>query len=529
MRTSVAALAAVLLTASAWPTKRTVTDALMCLVRYDQPQGFQANGLRTVAKWTDGADPVHWPLIQLRNNLWFNLGDPGSSVSFTLFAEKRGCVGDSAGVWGGVPMEQHDDWEAYYRLPLSSDPYFFPGTHRIRNILGQGGIFITHTTDRTVKSEQLFFNTELFVFAVMLSSSAPLSILNVTLSYGGESIYALSSNGSAGFSSLTLQLPASEAWVPYVLSVNGGLPIAFHTGLVNVTVPNPEDVLILTNTTWEDEGGVTFALRSVAPEHGLDVSSVFYAASAWDADVRDAGNASIPEPFASNYSSRPAYGLTRHLNAGVPRAPIAAHAIALPAGMSGGFYFPNGQDSGAAKLYNETPTAWAALLAGVGFDFVAEQTQWLLEERDNAGGAWDAWATAMADAGVGFGLVPDSQDNPDRPFMAPEIAFYSATLPDFRGPLVRDVSLLARRFAAFPHFHGMSLGADNAGYVQYWNWAQNNPNRPVSQTQNSTSVWSAHCLGPRISRIDRQDVVNVAALSAMRCLYLPAIVQVAHG
>jgi hypothetical protein len=130
------------------------------------------------------------------------------------------------------------------------------------------------------------------------------------------------------------------------------------------------------------------------------------------------------------------------------------------------------------RLYNATPGEWAATLAGPGFDFVAEQTSWFLDQQSNADGMWDEWAASLADVGVGFGLVPDSQDLPDRPFLAPELALYAATLPDFAGPMLRDVGMLAQRFAAFPNARGFSIGADNAGYVQYWNWAQNNPNRP---------------------------------------------------
>ena len=37
-------------------------------------------------------------------------------------------------------------------------------------------------------------------------------------------------------------------------------------------------------------------------------------------------------------------------------------------------------------------------------------------------------------------------------------------------PQTRDVGLAVARFAAYPNMRGVSIGADNAGYVQYWNW-----------------------------------------------------------
>jgi hypothetical protein len=59
-------------------------------------------------------------------------------------------------------------------------------------------------------------------------------------------------------------------------------------------------------------------------------------------------------------------------------------------------------------------------------------------------------------------------------------SFYCATIPDYHAPKYRDVQLVMQRLARFPNFCGISLGADNAGYVPYWDWAPPHPEKSWS-------------------------------------------------
>ena len=338
------------------------------------------------------------------NNQWFNLGQPTPSgenafdLNIPLWPNKQGCNGQSDGWYSGIPFEQYaDGFSDYHRLSLDIDPVIFPGGIRIRNLLGQGGACMTWSTSRAIKIEQLFFNVsgkrftasgssvlipspapprqfDLLSFPIVLNASSPGAITSVALSYGDVPVYSFD-NTSVPLNSLTLFLPPSEAWAPWTLTVNGAAGSPFTTGLRNVTVGRPRDELLLVNETWTTSAGLALTLRSRSIADGLAVCSTFYAANQWDADAAAAMNDSTVEPFAANYTPGAKAGLARHVNAGVPRAPVGVHGIALPAGMSGGWFFPNGQDGGAYRLYNTTPAAWATALGRAGLDFVAEQAR----------------------------------------------------------------------------------------------------------------------------------------------------------
>jgi hypothetical protein len=61
-------------------------------------------------------------------------------------------------------------------------------------------------------------------------------------------------------------------------------------------------------------------MQSVAPEAGLAIDPAFYQAKEWDADA--AAAAAGPEPWAVNYTSPHPRRINRHINMGVPRAPV---------------------------------------------------------------------------------------------------------------------------------------------------------------------------------------------------------------
>jgi hypothetical protein len=82
-----------------------------------------------------------------------------------------------------------------------------------------------------------------------------------------------------------------------------------------------------------------------------------------------------------------------------------------------------------------------------------------------------------------------------RPFLAmPNLGLLAAALPDWRGPLVRDLQLQLQRMidptcdfapATGHMFGGVHIGGDAAGYVQYWNWAGAVPSRPWGEAMQS--------------------------------------------
>nr|MDQ3624191.1 hypothetical protein [Verrucomicrobiota bacterium] len=60
----------------------------------------------------------------------------------------------------------------------------------------------------------------------------------------------------------------------------------------------------------------------------------------------------------------------------------------------------------------------------------------------------------------------------------PNAAFFAHTLPEWHAPLYRSLQLAAQRFARLPNFLGLTIGADNAGYVSFQHTAPPIPNRP---------------------------------------------------
>jgi hypothetical protein len=60
-------------------------------------------------------------------------------------------------------------------------------------------------------------------------------------------------------------------------------------------------------------------------------------------------------------------------------------------------------------------------------------------------------------------------------------SFYCATIPEYHAPKYRDMQLIMQRLARFPNFCGVTIGADNAGYVPYWDWAPPHPEKSWSE------------------------------------------------
>lgn len=161
-------------------------------------------------------------------------------------------------------------------------------------------------------------------------------------------------------------------------------------------------------------------------------------------------------------SNQPWY---RRVGVDVPVSPETVNAICMTAGMSGGFYF--------LSPSHITLSQYVRRLAGLGVDrdfeiltpggFRTPRQQFRYWRWMHLLARWHMHGGINA-AGWVIGNA--------------NLAFYSYNLPEFHWPVYRDLQLLAQRFDHYRNFSGLMLGADNAGYVPYWNWAPPIPNRP---------------------------------------------------
>ncbi len=163
---------------------------------------------------------------------------------------------------------------------------------------------------------------------------------------------------------------------------------------------------------------------------------------------------------APTIATTPAVPNTPQKNA--QRSPISIYAINPPHGMGGGAFFFGGEH---LKKFSGSAAQYADYLANLGIDRVWEK-QWN-----------DDYARALQVKGIQFGYIPGTSWG--RPFLShPNLAFFAATLPDWHAPLYRDLQLHAQNLKQYSNFAGLAIGADNGGYVSFWDWAPPIPNRP---------------------------------------------------
>jgi len=413
------------------------------LTRYDRPIGFtdQNNDhgrTRQEAARQPGPDAVDWPALTLM----------GEGSKAEMVFDKGANVRRDL-----VPRDGAES------RPLFQQPYddvLQPGGHWLRAVKWLWGQSYVYTTDRTARSWMSDY--ELWTFPVKISGPGAAPVKSVRLTCDGKAIYTR----SEPLRSLTLLLPQNEAGHPYTLSVNGGALQTLNVGLAPITPGNPREKTLPVHLAF---GGVLVA--------SLDKPEQFPNEKAWADDVAALAK-DMPQPPAYVPSAR---GLARHLGLDVPVSPETVNLVTLPHGMSsGGFY--NGDDSDVAQAFNKVGTAqdFAKFLADTGYDRDFERVG--TGQMDDVGpGSLYALAGALADRNVQLGLIPGVTWG--RPFLAhPNLAFFSATLPDFHAPLYRDIQVMVERLGRYPNLAGISLGADNAGYVPYWDWAPPIPNRP---------------------------------------------------
>ncbi|MDQ2732282.1 MAG: hypothetical protein M3Y56_11530, partial [Armatimonadota bacterium] len=189
----------------------------------------------------------------------------------------------------------------------------------------------------------------------------------------------------------------------------------------------------------------------------------------WDADMKALAAAAPVPPLST---ALPGLSWTGRLGLDAPRSPLSIFAVNMSAGMSSAFRFASDHLTG----FQGTPEEYASHLAGLGFDRVFEKVRDDLL-RDNAKD-YDRWFSAMAAHGMQAGVNVEGPVGQAGMLGSPNLAFYSYNLPEWHAPLFRDYQLVAEHFNQYPNFAGIFTGADNAGYVPYWDWAPPIPNRP---------------------------------------------------
>jgi len=422
------------------PARQTVT---LYLTRYDRPIGFtdQNNDhgrTRQEAARRPGPDAVDWPALSL-----VSAGSPAVTLFDTEAHVRRDLV-------------QRDGAESRPLFQQPADDVLQPGGHWLRAVKWLWGQSYVYTTDPTARSWMSDY--ELWTFPVKISARGTQGVTTVSLAMDGKTIYAR----SEPLRSLTLLLPQNEAGHPYRLAVNGGAAQSLNVGLAPLSPGDPRERVLPVRLAV---GGVEIV--------SLDKPEQFPNEKAWAGDVAALGkDAPALIAYAPNRK-----GLARHVGLDVPLSPETVNLVTLPHGMSsGGFY--NGDDSDVAQAFNKVGSAqdFARFLADTGYDRDFERVG--SGQMDDVGpGGLYALAGALADRGVRLGLIPGVSWG--RPFLAhPNLAFFSASLPDYHAPLYRDIQVMLGRLGRYPNLAGISLGADNAGYVPYWDWAPPIPNRP---------------------------------------------------
>lgn len=401
------------------------------LTRYDIPEPYRERRdgdfdsvLHQVAERRPGPDAVDWPAITLD-------GKP-------IFAAKSEDVYE-------FPLRQGDQMKPLFRQTY--DHTVQPGDHWVRMLEWFWNRKQIYTTDFTAHGSATQY--ELMTFPVRISGPGLKSVADVSLSYAGKEIY----RNPGPLRSLTLLLPAVAPAAPYTLTV-GGKTMTFAVGLQPLQPGNPQEK--------------RFAFRKqLTPSVTVETPTSpepFPYQSAWDEDVKAMLAGTPPAALPSLKTDN---SLAGRVGVEIPRSPLKTFGIDLQHGMSSGWIY----DGTHVPAFAGSVEQYAKFLAQIGFDAVYEAPRGgELEDPANPR-SFDNLLTALNRHGVQGGLVPPGIHNPN-------IGLYAATLPEFFNPTVRDVQISATRFSRYPNFIGINQGADNAGYVSYWDWAGPIMNRP---------------------------------------------------
>lgn len=421
------------------------------LERFDMPVGLfssaSANSkTRQLAARVDGADGVDWPDMTLTIP---QAEGPAKVVHpFAAGAEFK----------TEIRLQQSPD-----NMPTFQQVYdnvLSPGNHWVRGLYWRWGQTNMYTTDRTARSWA--WDYSLWTFPVKIESAESGAVKQVILKSDGAEIY---NSGSKVYNTLTLLLPQNESGKPYELWVDGRGPVFFDAGLKEIVPGNPKDEPMDINLALPGSGPA-IAVKSV------NTSETFPNQAKWNEDT---AALSAAKPAAPAYTPA-GDSLESRLGIDVPRSPVGVNFIYLPHGMSSGGFFHSEHPTIAAG-YQSIGTAadYAAYVADTGYDRVFEFGSF--SANPPATNNHDKVAKELADRGVQFGFIPMTDLN-DFDLRSQNLPFYTAYLPDHHQPLYRLLQLGLQRLGAYPNAAGVSLGADNAGYAQYWDWAPPHPNRP---------------------------------------------------
>jgi hypothetical protein len=450
----------------------------VALGRFDAPlpatDGFGRT--RFLVERKSGPDAVDWPVM-----MWKNRKILEKAATENLI----------------VPLREGD--EARPLFQTASDEVLQPGNHWFRAVGWMWGRRIVYTPVRTSRSKDN--DLEIWTFPVLIQGEGDSDVQNVVLKNDGQEIYS----NTGPFRSLTLLLPQNQSGKPYELSVNGRPPLRFDAGLEPVQSGQPRDVV---KTIRAQIGG---AGPKITVQNG---PPPFNAQKEWGADL--AARSSAPAIVAARVR-----GWNERVGIDVPRSPLSINAVNLPHGMSAGFPFDSAHTpealSGKGGGFSGSMDEYARYLAQVGFDATFEATR-TRELDGEEGRKRDQLALALADRGLKFGLMPDAAWK--RPFLGhPNLGFFAANLPEFRAPLVRDLQVAAQRMERAGNFAGVSIGADNAGYVTFWDWAAPIYDRPwaeayINWTKGQTRSQWAEKARPNNSPTTFQAMTKPSALTA---------------
>lgn len=400
------------------------------LARYDQPLAYSEfdQRRRQTAERRPGPDAVDWPRLDL--------------ASGTRLFEKSGQQ------FLEVPLAEGDQIRPLFRH--AKDQTVTQTGHWFRAlpwIWGQHYVYTTDTTARTSAGDW-----ELWCWPVKISGPGDQPVRSVKLTVGGQTVY----DRTEPLHSLTLLLPANAPDRPWELSVNGSAPQRLAVGLKPVVLNQPEDVPLTVDLVLPDGLRVATMAR---PDSFADQK-------AWDDDQKALTAANLP--------ARPMPQLTtmaERLGSQVPRSPLTLNMMSMSHGMSSGAML----ESPHTPAFRGTPAEYAEHLAALGFDRNFETLSW--QTLQTSSDKYDAICAELARRGVQSGLNVTGWGSGAQEGHA-NMALFAATMPEWNRPLVRDYQLVAQRFARFPNFGGIMTGADNAGYVSYWDWAPPIPNRP---------------------------------------------------
>ncbi|HEY0072870.1 MAG TPA: LamG-like jellyroll fold domain-containing protein [Abditibacteriaceae bacterium] len=326
-----------------------------------------------------------------------------------------------------LPLRENGKERSLFQQPY--DQIIEPGNHWVRAIQWMWGQRYAYTTDRTARTWHNDY--ELWAFPILIQGAGEADVKDVVLKYDGKIIY----RNAGPLRSLTLLLPQGS--MPYELSVAGRPFQQFAAGLSSN----------LRLSAWP----VNIVLSGTPRITVTNAPPAFIHKKEWDEDLkamREAKASGAMPPFQTSSSAA--------------RPPISVYAINPPHGMGGGAFFFGGEH---LKKFEGSAAQYADYLANLGIDHVWEK-QWN-----------DEYARALAAKNIQFGYIPGTSWG--RPFLAhPNLAFFAANLPDWHTPLYRDLQLHAQKLKAYRNFAGLSIGADNGGYVSFWDWAPPIPNRP---------------------------------------------------